>query len=258
MSSFKTFKEEILKEYPRLGPDDTYEFKCHPGVPCFNKCCSDINIFLTPYDVIRLKKGLGITSDEFLSKYTQMVADETQQYPVLQLKMNDTKDKECPFVTDNGCGVYEDRPWPCRMYPLGSASPKDEEEEKLFYFLMKEEICKGFEEKQEWKISDWLKDQDIAKFDEIGEYFKEITLHDFFYKGKTLEPKKMQMFFMVCYNIDSFRKFVFESTFLDRFDVDDKTVNAIKEDDVELFKFGVSWLKFSLFGENTLTLKKTH
>ena len=41
-------QEKIIEEYPRLGPDDKFEFACHPGVSCFNKCCGDVNIFLSP------------------------------------------------------------------------------------------------------------------------------------------------------------------------------------------------------------------
>jgi hypothetical protein len=55
------------------------------------------------------------------------------------------------------------------------------------------------------------------------------------------------MFFMVSYNIDKFRQFVFESTFLQRFAVDERTREKIKSDDVELLKFGVSWLKEIFF-----------
>ena len=31
-------EEEILADHPRLGPDDTFKFRCHPGVSCFNTC----------------------------------------------------------------------------------------------------------------------------------------------------------------------------------------------------------------------------
>ena len=55
------------------------------------------------------------------------------------------------------------------------------------------------------------------------------------------------MFFMVSYNIDKFREFVFESSFLKRFDIDEKTLEKIKNDEIELLQFGVEWLKGILF-----------
>ena len=30
-------QEKILEDYPRLGPNDTFQFGCHPGVSCFNR-----------------------------------------------------------------------------------------------------------------------------------------------------------------------------------------------------------------------------
>jgi len=55
-------QEKILTDSPRLGPDDTFKFACHPGISCFNKCCGDVNIFLSPYDVLRMKRRLEMTS----------------------------------------------------------------------------------------------------------------------------------------------------------------------------------------------------
>ena len=53
-----------------VSPDHVIQFSCHKGIGCWNACCSNIDISLTPYDIIRLKKRLGITSTEFLKEYT--------------------------------------------------------------------------------------------------------------------------------------------------------------------------------------------
>ncbi|MFC1586540.1 YkgJ family cysteine cluster protein, partial [Fibrobacterota bacterium] len=66
---------------------------------------------------------------------------------------------------------------------------------------------------------------------------------------------QMEMYYLVCYNIDVFRRFVFESTFLKSFEVDSQVLERIKNDDIELLKFGFNWLKFSLFKEKTMHLK---
>ena len=54
----------------RMDADNAFQFNCYPGVTCFTRCCQDVTIVLTPYDVLRLKNSLGISSDEFLDKYT--------------------------------------------------------------------------------------------------------------------------------------------------------------------------------------------
>jgi Fe-S-cluster containining protein len=256
MNEMERFKKTILDEYPRLTEESEFCFKCHKDLPCFNACCGDVNIFLTPYDVIRLKNKLGISSGEFLSRYTISPFHKNAKYPVLILKMLDNEKKTCPFVAEAGCTVYNDRPWPCRMYPLGLASPKNDPKsiDKEFYFVLKEDICKGHDEDNKYTARGWLDDQGIDEYNKLGELFKQLTLHDYFEKGSELSPKKMDMFFTVCYNIDKFRNFVFESSFLDKFEIEDQTRGKIQADDLELLKFGYRWLRFALFGEQTLKL----
>ena len=57
------------------------------------------------------------------------------------------------------------------------------------------------------------------------------------------------MFFLVSHNIDKFRQFVFESSFLNRYNIDKTTVEEIKTDELCLLEFGIKWLKQILFKE---------
>ena len=143
------------------------------------------------------------------------------------------------------------------MYPLGLASPKegDQSEKEDFFFLLKEEVCKGFAEDKEQSVREWIEDQQIELYEKMGKGFKEITLHSYFQEGKNLSPEKMEMFFMVCYNIDKFREFIFSTSFLDKFEIDDDLPEKLKNDDVALLHFGYDWLKFALFGDKTLKIK---
>ena len=256
MQELELFKEKILKEYPRMTPEDTFRFKCHKDISCFNQCCRDINIFLTPYDILNMKNTLNLTSDEFLEKYTFLPIDKNQHYPVIMLTMQDDEEKRCHFVTAEGCSIYANRPWACRMYPIGLASPKEDSPEKEFCFLMQDEECKGLNEQKEWTLREWFENQGINRYNKIGESYKEIILHDWFKKGEPLSPKQIEMFYMVCYDMDKFRKFVFETTFLNRFVIDEMLMEKIKADDEELLKFGFNWLKYCLFKESTMQVKK--
>jgi Fe-S-cluster containining protein len=258
MREVERLKEEILRDYPKLTKDSSFSFACHPGVPCFNACCADVNIFLTPYDILRLKNNLGMTSEQFLSKYTVSPFDKNSRYPVILLAMNEDEKKSCPFVGEGGCTVYEDRPWACRMYPLGMGSHKDEGDgtDSDFYFLLKEDLCKGHNEDKEQTIAEWLDNQGINEYDQMGYYFKELTLHEFFQKPENLTPKKIEMFFTACYNLDEFRRFIFESSFFDKFEADEAMKEKLKTDDVELLKFSYFWLRFALFGEKTMKVKE--
>lgn len=258
MKELENLKEAVLREYPRLKKESEFQFNCHGKISCFNKCCTDVNIFLTPYDIVRLKNNLGITSQECLDKFTFVPIDESQNHPVVMLKMKDDSLKSCPFVGREGCTVYEDRPWSCRMFPLGVASPKDAAsgEDGEFYFVIEEPVCRGYSEDKRWTVDEWMRAQEVDDYSEMGELFKAISLHDYFKGKKQLTPAKLEMFYTVCYNIDKFREFVFGSTFLKRFNVDEETLEEIKKDDEALLKFGFDWLKFSLFGEKTMQVKQ--
>jgi hypothetical protein len=256
MKEIERLKEEILKEYPRLERDAEFAFGCHAGVPCFNACCADVNIFLTPYDIVRLKKRLGITSDEFLKQYTIMPFDKNLPYPVVMFRMNEDEKKSCQLVGDKGCTVYEDRPWACRMYPLGLASPSETEEPdaKDFYFLMRDPICEGFKESAKWTVDQWMLDQGVDEYDAMGREFKDITLHSYF-KTRGLTTQQVEMFFMACYNIDKFRDFVFGSSLLRKFDLEKTVVDQIKNDDIALLRFGFRWINFAIFGDEVMKIR---
>ena len=60
------------------------------------------------------------------------------------------------------------------------------------------------------------------------------------------------MFYQTCYDLDKFRERLFNSSFLNLFDIEDDVVERIKADDEELLSFGITWLRFALFGENTV------
>ena len=237
------------KTVPRMEREHPFNFNCYPGVPCFTRCCQDVTIVLTPYDIVRLKKGLAISSDEFLDKYTIIIPKEKRLIPLVILKMNE-EDKKCPFVSQNGCIVYNDRPWPCRMYPL------DMNDDGTFSVIAESSRCLGLKEDNICNISDWLKDQGIEIYEEMNEFLSSLTIQLDAQHFDIDNPKIAKMIFMSLYNIDKFRDFVFKSTFLDRLDVDPKKIEEIKTDDTELLKFAFDWIKFGLFGKKVFGVKQ--
>jgi len=251
-------QEKIIEDHARLGPDDTFRFGCHPGVSCFNTCCADVNIFLSPYDVLRLRERLEMSSTEFLETYTLLPLQRNMTTPAVLLRMEEGEGRRCPFLTEKGCGVYTDRPWPCRMYPVGLATSRDTADGwrgERFYFLLKEEGCMGFEEAREWTVRDWLDDQEVDAFDEWGEAYKELSLHKFFEDGSDLTPERMEMFYNATYDLDKFRAFVFGSTLLERFEVDEDFIYEMRTRDEALLRFGFLWIRFALFGEPTMRIR---
>lgn len=245
----------------RLDPDTKFKFLCHKGVKCFTKCCSNIDIMLTPYDVLRMKNRLGITSEEFLDRYTVMRIDEKSSHPYIFLKMKDDKDRLCPFVVvPDGCTIYTDRPVSCRYYPVGQATLKKREKEgevhEEFYFFIKEEHCLGYQEETEWTVESWRQDQGAAHWDEMNRQWKELLMRRNLPGQKGLDPKKQTQFFMASYDLDRFRRYVFDSRFLDVFDIPEDEVEAMKTDEMALMKFAFKYLKYLMMMEKTLKLKE--
>lgn len=243
-------KRPANKKVPvdRLTSDSPFLFSCNPGISCFTQCCQDVSIVLTPYDVLRLKKGLGMSSDAFLDQYTVILPRKNRLLPAVLLKMGE-KDKKCCLVTPEGCRVYPDRPWPCRMFPL------DMEDDGAFRLITDAERCQGLKQEKMWKTGDWLDDQEIGLYEEMNDLLTQLTTSIQSWNLDIENPQISKMVFMTLYNLDKFRNFVFNSSFLERLEVEIERIEKIKKDDIELLKFGYDWIKFGLFGEKLFWVK---
>ena len=102
----------------RIKANDTFTFRCHPGIACFNRCCRNLNLFLYPYDVLRLKNALDLSSDEFLDTYVDVVLRPDNFFPEVLLHMSEDPERTCPFLTESGCSVYPHRPDTCQTFPI--------------------------------------------------------------------------------------------------------------------------------------------
>ncbi len=233
----------------QLSDESRFEFKCHKGLSCFTKCCRGIDIMLTPYDIVRLKNRLQMPSDEFLAIYTQPHLLEKTDLPVVTLKLLDDDENSCPFVRDDGCIVYEDRPTTCRYYPLGVASLSYKDQmDKGFYFFVNEPHCLGFTEKQPWTVREWRQDQGVDVRDEINAQWTDLIVRKRSIPANIrLTEKTKNMFFTASYDIDRFRRFVFESSFLKLYDIDEKTRKEIASDEIALLRFSFRWLNWLLY-----------
>lgn len=246
-----------LESVPRLSPEDCFQFACGPDVPCFTECCGKLDLLLTPYDVLRLKNRLGISSGDFLDTRTVIRWNTGHGFPEVMMQMDEAADKRCPFVTAKGCSVYEDRPGACRIYPLGRGStthPMDGSKRE-FYFTVREDHCQGFEQVRDWRVKEWLADQGMEEYNRMNDLLMEFIVGSRRCGNVTFTSQHLQMFMMACYNTERFRDFIFKSGFLSKFDIEPDVVEAIREDDVSLLEFAFRWLRFALLREPVLDVK---
>ena len=205
-----------------------------------------------------MKNKLGIRSDEFLTRYTEMRTYKDSEIPLLKLAVADEKSGKCVFLSDKGCTIYDSRPTVCRNYPTGLATQDPNVgQSSQPYFIIEEDMCRGHFEGRNWSIPEWKENQGSTELDELNKPWLEIIPRLKSLRLKDDKDQKMNIFIMVSFDLDTFRSLVFESSFLDRFEVSSETAALIREDDEELLKFGFKWLEFALFGEGPIRPKKS-
>jgi len=178
-------------------------------------------------------------------------ADSVTGLPMVRLRMADDGTRRCPFLGPDGCAVYPDRPSVCRLYPLARASSGRQAgggaPER--YYLVREPQCLGFEEGPVWTVPSWLENQGLGEYNKMNDDFVDLSAPRGSRAGPPLNDRQRQMYFMASYDLDRFRDFVFQSSFLDRFEVGEPVREQIRSDDARLLTFGMRWLRFALFGE---------
>lgn len=254
MTDSKKFPEGMVP----LGKE-SFCFSCHSGVSCFTTCCKKVDIVLFPYDVIRLKEGLKIESQQFIENYTSLVKGDNPFFPSVLLKLTEDEDKQCPFLTEEGCSVYEHRPSACRTYPLERAVNRTSESGRPeeYYFKTQHDYCKGHQEDKTYTVKEWVRNQRIDQFNVMNDLWADIdtTFRQNPWKGEGSGGPKQQMAFMVCYDIDGFRRYAGKEGMVKHFRLNKDQKKRIKQDDAELQKFGFEWLKLILTGKSSLVQK---
>jgi Fe-S-cluster containining protein len=235
----------------RLEKNSEFSFRCHPEIGCFNKCCRNLNLFLYPYDVIRLKHCLKVSSDVFLERYVDVVLRERNFFPDVLLKMAENEEKTCPFLKRSGCSVYGDRPDACRTFPVEQALKFHGTEKKpeLIHFYRPPVFCLGQFEDATWTPQAWEKDQGAAIYHEMTREWAKIKalFHEDPWGDEGPEGKTAKMAFMAVYNVDRFRMFILGSSFLNRFRVKSNILKKLKKSDTHLLRFGYDWVKYFLW-----------
>jgi Fe-S-cluster containining protein len=133
----------------RLNADDKFQIHCHKGIACFNACCKNMDITLTPCDIVRLKNRLGMSSYEFLA--TRTTRFDMDAHGVPGVKLGTQKGSSaCQFLTKDGCSVYPDRATACRYYALGTVSMR--------------------------KVREYREVQGVDRYDEVNKEWRQIVL----------------------------------------------------------------------------------
>jgi Fe-S-cluster containining protein len=254
-----TASQELPENIQELSEDAEFCFDCNPEVPCFNHCCAKLTLPLTPYDMLRLCRHLGMGSKEFFASFVTMHFLPDTGFPMPLLRMLHGPEETCPFVTPAGCLVYEDRPSACRLYPLGrntSISPEDVTEH---FFILQEAHCHGFDKGSKRTAHQWLADQGLQPFIEANDkYMRLISLAEA--SGTVLGEKMASMSVLALFQPDKFREFLTAMPIFKRVEISAERKAAIMEDslagDEAALNFGLDWMELAIFGRSPNLEKK--
>ena len=91
-------------------------------------CCRDNLLPLNEDEIIRLAVRLGLDRATFEQRH--LVKDDLDHQPALDAQ-------PCPFLLDNRCTIYDDRPEACRGYPyIGGDIPS-----RMWGIIERAETC---------------------------------------------------------------------------------------------------------------------
>ena len=106
-------------------------------------------------------------------------------------------------------------------------------------------------------MSDWVTDQETAQYRNMTIQWAELKRlfqnDPWGFEGP--QGPKAKMAFMATYNIDRFRDFVFQSSFLKRYRIKSTLRQKLKTDEVALLKFGFDWVKVFIWGMQSKDIK---
>jgi Fe-S-cluster containining protein len=243
--------EQLPEYFQPLNREDRFSFSCHPGVACFTECCRQLDLALTPYDVLRLKNALQMESGSFLEQYVIVEWDERIIFPQCYLTMIDDGRESCVFISPQGCTVYPDRPGACRTYPLGRGTErgKDGRIEERFV-LLREPHCHGFEEREAQSPSEYFNSQGLEEYHRFNDALISILHHDRIREGYRPTQKELDNYLLALYNLDTFRREMADGRItLDR-PLRPDELQALAGDDEKLLLLGITWLLQELFNHD--------
>ncbi|HIJ78184.1 MAG: YkgJ family cysteine cluster protein [Desulfobulbaceae bacterium] len=241
---------DLPENIREMAPGEKFQFRCHPEVACFTDCCRQLDLALSPYDVLRLRGHLQLSAAEFLEKYALIEQEPGATFPTVYLAMVDDGRASCPFVSAQGCRVYADRPGACRIYPLGRGafSAPDGSSQEL-HVLIREPHCQGFDASAPRDLDDWKKDQELATYNQVNDELLAVLQHPRVKQGLQLSANEREAFILALYRLDELRERLGANSLEPSLELSDHERQMVADDDLALLRFGIRWVQHALLNK---------
>ena len=225
-----------------LSLDSSFTFHCHPDLPCFNQCCRTPTVILSPYDLLRLKQGLGITSGQLRERYTRQEIEPNANLPVVFIDAYRSAEAGCPFLGESGCTVYPHRPAACRLFPLTMGSRLTPDGVEDHYFCRRLDYCQGFKGEANWTVASWMADQGFTEYDQGRREWLEILLKAGLTEELVVDDLVQDLFATLAYDLDRFRRLALDPVFLEAYNLKAEDREELRTDDLALLRFSYRFL----------------
>lgn len=153
-----------VMDLPRLGPDDSFSFKCSE---C-GKCCRNReDIILTPLDLFKMSKHLNLSNAEFINQYCDYYVGDSSRLPILRLRPREYR-KTCPLNNKGLCIVHKVKPIVCALFPLARFTSKETEN---FQYALQPVECGSRSESH--TVREWLESFNIVAEESLSKLWHE-------------------------------------------------------------------------------------
>ncbi len=232
-----------------ISPGEMFHFLCHREINCFTSCCRELELVLTPYDVLRLRLATGLTSGQLHERYIIEEQGPNDIFPRFYLTMVDDGRASCVFVRSEGCSIYPHRPGACRTYPLGRGTVKRKNCLQEQFVLLREPHCRGFEEEPGQTPQTYMKSQELEPYNRFNDLLAEITQHEQIRQGAKPSAELVRLYKLALFDLDTFREKLRRSKL--GISAGLLQLPAEDSDDESLLEFSMNWLKTQLFGQQS-------
>jgi hypothetical protein len=119
-----------------------------------------------------------------------------------------------------------------------------------YYFCRRLDYCQGFATDVQWTVASWKTNQGFEEYEAGRREWLQILLRQGLKEPLQVDPRVLDLFATTAYDLDQFRRLIFESAFLQGYNVDDNTLANLKKNDLALLEFSYRFLQAVLFPED--------